>query len=143
VMLSMRLRAVRRSRLGFAGCFADLRHVDGEFHELFVAPMLRSSALAARQFALVRTLDVKLVDGLRSTHGRIRAPTLLIWGEHDPIFPPTKARAMLSQFAGGAELEVLAGGKAFVHEEQPDAFVAHAKPFLLRAFEHAAQPAHA
>ena len=99
------------------------------------APMLRSSAQAARQFALVQNLDVGLVDRLVEVHGRIRAPTLLLWGEHDPIFPLAKARAMASQFAGGASLEVLPGGKTFVHEEQPDAFARWARPFLLRAFE--------
>jgi haloalkane dehalogenase len=143
VMLTMRLRAVRRSNLGFAGCFANLDHIDGEFHELFIAPMLRSPRLAASQFALVRNLDVGLVDRLGEVHRRIRAPTLLLWGEHDPIFPLAKVSAMAREFAGGARLEVLPAGKTFVHEEQPEAFSAHARPFLLAALEGEARAAQA
>jgi haloalkane dehalogenase len=131
LMASMRLRAVRRSSLGFAACFQDLAHLDGEFHELFIEPLLRSPEVAARQFELVRRFDVGVIARLAEVHRRIQAPTLLVWGEQDPIFPLAKARAMLPQFAGGARLEVLAGGKTFVHEEKPAALAALARPFLL------------
>lgn len=131
----MNLRAFRASALGFGACFANPRHIDGEFHQLFVAPLLASHARAAGQFALVRNLDVALLDEMAVVHAKIGAPTLLIWGEQDPIFPLHKAQAMVPQFAGGAELRVLPGGKTFVHEEQPDAFLAHALPFLTGAFE--------
>jgi haloalkane dehalogenase len=138
LMATMRLRAVRRSNLGFAGCFQDLSHLDGEFHELFIEPLFRSRELAARQFELVRRFDVALLARLDEVHRRIHVPSLLVWGDQDPIFPIEKARAMLPQFAGGARLEVLAGGKTFVHEEQPAALAALARPFLLEAF--AARP---
>jgi haloalkane dehalogenase len=131
----MGLRAFRASRLGFGSCFADPRHIEGEFHQLFVAPLLASPARAAGQFALIKNLDLELLDRMAVVHAKILAPTLLIWGEQDPIFPLAKAQAMVPQFAGGAELRALPGGKTFVHEEQPEAFLAHAVPFLARAFQ--------
>jgi haloalkane dehalogenase len=135
VLATMRVPFLRRSSLGFGGCFGDTRLIDGEFLELFLAPMFASRALAARQFALLRNFDVALVDRLDEVHGRIRAPALLVWGERDPIFPLARARAMAAQFAGGARFEVIAGAKTFVHEEEPMAVARLALPFLLEACE--------
>lgn len=143
VLATMRVPWLRRSSLGFGGCFRDTRLIDGEFRELFLAPMFASRALAARQFDLLRNFDFALIDGLREVHGRIRAPALLVWGEHDPIFPLAKARAMAAQFAGGARFEVIAGGKTFVHEEEPAALARVALPFLLEACETSAVEARA
>jgi pimeloyl-ACP methyl ester carboxylesterase len=55
-----------------------------------------------------------------------------IWGTADPFFPIAKARRMLEQFPAGAELVEIPGAKLFAHEDHPDAFVAHALPFLER-----------
>jgi pimeloyl-ACP methyl ester carboxylesterase len=82
------------------------------------------------QSQLLRLLDLSVVDGLRETHARLCVPVLFIWGEADPIFPLAKARAMLPQFGGSATLEALPRGKCLVHEEQPEAFLALAQPFL-------------
>ncbi|MDB4975268.1 MAG: putative hydrolase [Myxococcaceae bacterium] len=131
---AMRLRFVRRSPLGFGGCFADLQKLDGAFHDLFVAPLLQSKEHAHEVLELLRTLDTKLFDQLPAMHARIQAPTLLIWGGADPIFPLALARQMLPQFGGGAQLEVIEGKKCFVHEEEPERFADFAHAFLLRRF---------
>ena len=127
---SMKSRTVRRSALAFGGCFRNLEHIDGEFHDLFVAPLLNEEKRAFGVFELVRTLDGRLFDELPAIHARITAPTLLIWGSDDPIFPLASAREMVPQFAGGATLEVIPFGKAFVHEEEPEVFADHALAFL-------------
>jgi haloalkane dehalogenase len=129
---ALQLRAVRRSALGFGGCFRDLRLIDGEFHQLFVAPFLRSATRAQDTLEVLATLEHALVQALPAIHARIRVPSLLIWGGDDPLFPLAGARAMLSQLAGGAELEIIEGGKAFVHEEEPARFAEHARDFLRR-----------
>jgi pimeloyl-ACP methyl ester carboxylesterase len=134
VRLAMHARAMRRSSRGYAGCFADLDYIDGEFHELMVAPILRSRAAWARQAEILRTIDDRIHDQIRDAHTRITAPVLFVWGDADPIFPIEKARAMLGQLKGGARLEAIPGGKAFVHEERPGEFAAWAMPFLLDAF---------
>ena len=130
----MRLGVVRRSALGFGGCFTDPSYVDGEFGDLFVKPMLSSWDVARGQLALIRGLDFALLDALDAVHARITCPVRCIWGSDDPFFPIAKARKMLPQFGGDAELVEVPGAKLFVHEDHPEAFVAHAAPFLERCF---------
>jgi len=131
VVSSMRFGAVRRSFLGFGGCFTDAAYVDGEFGDWFVRPLFSSRRVAAGQMALLRDLDFRLFDALDSAHRRIRAPVRCIWGTDDPFFPIAKARRMLEQFGGGAELVEISGAKLFAHEDHPEAFAAHALPFLV------------
>lgn len=123
-------RLVRHSALGFGGCFADPRSADGEFHELFVEPLITSPEARAGAMALLRNVHGDAMDGLRDVHARIEAPVHLVWGEADPWFPVAKARAMLPQLGGPATMSTIAGGKLFVHEDHAGAFAAHAAPFL-------------
>jgi haloalkane dehalogenase len=125
----LRSRAFRRSALGFGGCFADLEHLDGEFHELFVAPLLTSAAALHGQLRLMRGLDFDEV-ALAAVHRRIVAPVCMIWGDRDPFFPLAKARAMPGQLGGEAQLCTIAGAKLFAHEDRPAEVLAHALPFL-------------
>lgn len=131
--LILRSRWLRHSRLGFGGCFHDRRLIDGEFGALFVEPLLRSAHAAAGQLALARQLDWSVIDEMAATHARIAAPALLIWGAADPWFPLARARRMVEQFPGGAELVEIPDGKLFVHEERPDEWAEHARRFLARA----------
>lgn len=129
-LASMRSRTLRRSPLGFGGCFADPAHVDGDFGDLFVRPLLTSSRVAAGQSVLVRNLDVTIVDRLDEVHGRLKAPVLCVWGPKDPFFPIAGARRMLGQFAGGAELVEIPGAGLFAHEDHPERFASLAGAFL-------------
>jgi len=133
VLLGMRSGALRRSALGFGGVFTDPAYADGEFRELFIAPLI---ADPRGQLALIRSLRFRQFDKLVEVHARIAAPVLCIWGTDDPFFPIAKARAMLPQFAGGAELVEIPRGKLFTHEDHPDAFRRHALAFLDRRFAH-------
>jgi pimeloyl-ACP methyl ester carboxylesterase len=130
--MSFRSRAMRRSDIGFAGCFADLRHIDGDFHELLVAPLLASRSAFMRQVEMLRSA-VEIEAPLRAAHPAIEAPVLFLWGDADPIFPLEKARAMLPSLKR-ARLEVLRGAKAFHHEERAPEFASLAAPFLAEAF---------
>jgi haloalkane dehalogenase len=136
--LVLRSRWLRRSGLGFGGCFHDRRLIEGEFGELFVEPLLSSPRAAAGQLALLRKLDWGVVDDMAATHARITAPALLLWGADDPWFPLARARGMVGQFPGGAELVELPDGKLFIHEERPEEWADHAARFLARAAGRAA-----
>ncbi|HEX6241661.1 MAG TPA: alpha/beta hydrolase [Polyangiales bacterium] len=124
--------ALRRSALGYKGCFHDVMHLDGEFGRLFIQPLLRSPKIAAGQERLLHGFDWSLIDSLGEVHARIRSESLLIWGADDPYFPIDKARRMLDQFRGGAALHAISPGKLFVNEEFPQRFAAAALPFLER-----------
>jgi pimeloyl-ACP methyl ester carboxylesterase len=132
---SMKLGFIRRSPLGFGGCFRDPRFADGEFGARFITPMLMSRRVAAGQMALVRSLDFRFLDRLPAVHARIAAPVRLIWGSDDPFFPLAKARAMVRQFAA-AEIVEIPGAKLFAHEDHPEIFAARVDEFLGRQALH-------
>lgn len=129
---SLRVGLIRRSRFGFAGCFRDPHHADGEFFRLFVDPLLRSRDVVAGQLALLHDFDWKVIDDLAAVHAAITAPTCLIWGSDDAFFPAERARAMTRQFGGEAEFHAIDGARLFVHEDHPEQFLALALPFLRR-----------
>jgi len=139
--LLLRVPAIRRSNIAYGTCFEDPRYTDGDFAKLFIEPM-RSPHVAKGQLRLLRSFTFDFIDQLEDVHRRITAPTLCIWGDRDPFFPIEKARAMLPQFAGGAELVAIPGAKLFCHEDRPDEFATHARAFLcgkhavLRASDH-------
>jgi pimeloyl-ACP methyl ester carboxylesterase len=122
---------LRTSVLGLGSLFTDPAHAGGEFGELFLAP-LADRRIRESQLRLLRSVDFDLIDALAEVHARIRAPTLCIWGPDDPFFPVAKARAMLPQFAGPAELVEIPRARLFAHEDHPAEFLDHALPFLQR-----------
>lgn len=134
LLQSMKLGPMRRSSLGFGGCFTDPRYAEGEFAEWFLRPLVESKEVAAGHLRLLDTLDLSVVDRLPEVHGRIAAPVQMVWGPKDHFFPIGKARAILDQFPGGAELVEIERGRLFAHEDRATEFAAACKPFLLRAF---------
>jgi haloalkane dehalogenase len=138
VRLTLSSRLLRESAVGFGDCFSDKRHLRGEFHELFVKPLLESPAYDELQLSPLAKLDFKTFRSLPGIHRAIRAPVLLAWGDRDPFFPIKKARKMADQFGGLVEFSVVEGAKLFAHEERPDEFGALARDFLSKhAIEHA------
>ena len=138
VRLTMRSRLLRESALGFGDCFSDKKHLRGEFHDLFVKPLLESAACAESQLAPLAKFDFEKFRALPAIHAAIRAPVLLAWGDRDPFFPIEKARKMAAQFGGLVDFRVLEGTKLFAHEERPEEFGTLARDFLTKhAVEHA------
>ncbi len=132
MLAAMRIGFVRRSAYGFGGCFTDPGYVDGDFADWFIRPFLESRRVSEAHLRLARTLDFGFIDTLVDIHQRTTFPVHCIWGTDDPFFPIDKARGMLEQFAGGADLVEIPGAKLFPHEDHPEAFVAHALRFLQR-----------
>lgn len=125
---------LRRSALGFGGCFTQTSAIDGEFYELFVRPLLESDPALRGAMALLRSAGPESLADLDQVHAAIRAPVRLIWGRDDPWFPLARARAMLAGFGGGASLHEVPGGKLFVHEDHAPAVAADAATFLRTCF---------
>lgn len=67
--------------------------------------------------------------GLKKRMHRIKAPTLLLWGESDRLVPPAYGRAFESRMAD-ARLEMVPGGSHMLIVEQPDAFADATLAFL-------------
>ena len=126
----LRSRVLRRSPLGFGGCFCDLSLLDGEFHEGSVAPLLASPRRLEGARRYLGGIDWALIDGLARRHAEIAAPVLFVWGEEDPTFPIERARPMAAQLADCRGFVAVPRARLLVHEEQPQAVLAAALPFL-------------
>jgi pimeloyl-ACP methyl ester carboxylesterase len=113
-------RAFRRSSLAFGGCFHDLTHLDGEFHQRFVAPLLTSSAGIDGAMEFLRRMKFARLDEFKTLHRRLTMPALFIWGANDPTFPEPRAREMVSQFPNVVGFHAVRDAKLFVHEEHPE-----------------------
>ena len=70
-----------------------------------------------------------LADGAPAPLGRIAAPTLIVWGEHDAIFGRADQDALVAAIPGALLKAYPATGHA-PHWEQPDRFVSDLGDFL-------------
>ena len=107
-----------RSPMGFGGCFNDLRLLDGDFHEHFVAGLLHSPRRMDGMRRYLRGATWGPVDALERDHARLTMPVELLWGGDDPTFPVELARKMVTQFPD-ARLVEIPGARLLVHEEKP------------------------
>jgi haloalkane dehalogenase len=116
--LLLRSRAFLRSRMGFGGCFNDLRLIEGDFHQHVVEPLVRSPLRRDGMRRYLLGAQWGPVDALAHDHARIAMPVRLIWGADDQTFPVEYARKMVKQFPD-AHLVEIPGGRLLVHEEKP------------------------
>lgn len=128
----LRSGLLRRSALGFGGCFEDPAYVEGDFFELFIQPMLASDRAAWAQLSLLTTLHKGTMAALERAHPRVRVPVQLIWGSDDPFFPIEKAKRMAPQLGGPVTFETIPGAKLFPHEDHAETFARLARPFLAK-----------
>lgn len=123
-------RGVRRSAMGFRGCFENLDLIDGEFTELFVSPLLSSPDRLASMVRFLVSMKFERLDRFVELHGQLSMPVAFLWGAADPTFPETSARAMASQFPNVAHFWSIPKGKLLAHEEQPEAVAQRVIEFL-------------
>jgi pimeloyl-ACP methyl ester carboxylesterase len=83
----------------------------------------------ADQTALLAHLEGD-IDRLASQIARPKAQTLLIWGEHDPVFPLHVGRRLADDL--DAELVVLGGARHMPNADDPTAFNRAVLRFLAR-----------
>ncbi|MBI1816142.1 MAG: alpha/beta hydrolase [Deltaproteobacteria bacterium] len=126
-------RGIRRSAMGFGGCFDNLDLIDGEFTELFLAPILDSPDRLASMFQFLMQMKFERLDRFRELHGKLSMPVAFVWGAADPTFFEDIARAMVSQFPNVTWFRSIPNAKLFLHEEQPEAVAKAAIEFLTGA----------
>ena len=81
----------------------------------------------AKRFGMAGKLLFPIPDrGLSDRIHRIKARTLLIWGEHDKLIPPVYGPAFQQKIAG-ARLETIKGAGHMVNYEKPEAVIAALK----------------
>ena len=118
----------RRRALQYALPIASaLRHASPRF-----LPVLAADALRAGVPTLYRAGTQLLGDdGLRGELDRIAAPTLLVWGERDPLVPPQLAEEYERAIPHTRRV-VLAGAGHVPMAERPREFADAALEFLAR-----------
>jgi pimeloyl-ACP methyl ester carboxylesterase len=98
-----------------------------EYYDAFNTPASRGSALATMR----ATSDTRAV----AAHtGRISAPTLVVWGRHDRIYPARLGQRLAREIRG-AGFQLMDTGHA-PHEQHPEAFAS-----ILQRFLRAERPA--
>lgn len=129
----LRSRALRRSPLVFGGCCVDLAHLDGEFHQRAVEPLIASAARREGALRFLRQMKFTRIDEFAHLHHTLTLPTLFVWGANDPTFPVDRARAMLCEFPHVAGFHLVDDAKLLVHEEQPAEVARRISEFLSEA----------
>lgn len=122
-------RRLRRHPLVLGDAFVDRALLDGEFAELFLAPIHDNPVRRDAAVRLLRSFDVSYVHALGDLHRRIEVPVQLVWGARDPFFPLAWTREMVHTFPD-ARLAVIDDAKLFVHEERPAEVAAALLPVL-------------
>ncbi|MBX6343255.1 MAG: alpha/beta fold hydrolase, partial [Thermomicrobiaceae bacterium] len=101
---------------------------------LGLVPLLVSDVLRAGPASLLSASREILAEDVRPLLARVRAPTLLVWGERDALVPLEEARALAAQLPG-ARLVVIPGAGHNAMIDQPDAFNRAVLAFLLEESE--------
>jgi pimeloyl-ACP methyl ester carboxylesterase len=113
-------RAYFRDDVFSKGAMLPLDRIDAAYDK-FNGPSARESAYSVMHAILdTRPIVARI--------GRVRAPTLVVWGRDDKIFPLTNGQR-LARDIHGASLEVMETGHS-PHEEQPVEFVEKVAQFL-------------
>lgn len=123
---------LRRSELVLGGAFTDRTLIDGDFDEFFLRPIHTDPRRRDAAVKLIDSFDVRYVSALAELHRHINVPVQLVWGEHDPFFPPSRAKAMADTFAD-ARLAVIPDTRLFCHEERPAEVAAALLPLLAES----------
>ncbi len=126
-------RRIRRSAMGFGGCFYNLDLIEGEFTDLFVAPLVSTPARLASTVRFLVSMKFERLDRFAELHAKLSMPVGFVWGAADPTFPEASARAMASQFPNVAAFRSIPKGKLLVHEEQPETVAELVMEFLKAA----------
>jgi pimeloyl-ACP methyl ester carboxylesterase len=105
--------------------FYDDRLVTAERIDEYVAPLLRAGAVAAAQALLTSGDDM----GVPELVGRVRVPTLVVWGREDAWVPVAQADRFLAAIPGSRKV-VLEGCGHLPQEERPAEVSALLEDFL-------------
>ncbi len=92
-------------------------------------PILFSDALRAGPLTILRAAQDLLTRDIRDCLKDVRAPTLLVWGEHDALVPPMFG-SILQQEIKGARLLVFKRAGHVVMFDQAEQFNAEVLGFL-------------
>ena len=123
-----------RTSMGLKGFYssASLLHDPNSLNP-YVKPLVGSAKKMAGALGCLKGIEWNVVDDLVSTHKRIKADTLIIWGEDDKIFPVEIAKKMSEQFNANSKFLKISKTSLMPHEENPEKVLEYVIPFLLNS----------
>jgi pimeloyl-ACP methyl ester carboxylesterase len=128
-------------RLTLAFTFHDRRRIPDELvavtrDNATRAITARTYLRALRAAATLAGVRLDQVYAVRRAAGRITAPTLIVWGDKDPVIPPDQMSVAMQTIPGAQSLVMRdAGHVPFV--EHPEVFNPALLAFLSEAFDRA------
>ena len=119
-----------KSSMGFKAFYFDKSLLSNpNYIKPYVDPLIISKERLQGAMNFLRGCDMKISDTFRELHREIHANVLLIWGQHDPIFPIEYAQNMAKQFQKYS-LKVIQNACFMPHEEKPLAVTNEILTFL-------------
>ncbi len=127
---TMKLGIWQRSGMGFGAFYYDRSLFDDKLNlDAYLDPVTSSARNMQGMLQYLKGIEWSVVDQMEQQHAAIKAPTLLLWGEHDRTFPIQFARQMCDQFQPPATLIALPAS-LMPHEETPEQVVEHVVEFM-------------
>jgi pimeloyl-ACP methyl ester carboxylesterase len=128
--LLLRSTAFINSPSGFSNCVADIRHLDADFIDSFITPIIEDRRKLNGLIAYLNGIDWSVVDDLHAVQSRIAQPVAMIWGSKDKIFPIELARASAASFGGGSVFVEISEAGFLAVEERPNLVAEAIRSFL-------------
>lgn len=120
-----------KSSMGFKEAYSDKNMFNNpENLDAYINPVISSKEKTYNTFKYLKGIDWKVIDDFKENHSKIKAQTLLIWGEEDKTFPIKRAKEMIPQFNGNCKLIAIKNASLLPHEEKNEEVLAYILPFL-------------
>ncbi|PQJ80469.1 alpha/beta fold hydrolase [Polaribacter porphyrae] len=120
-----------KSSMAFKEAYSDKSMFkNSENLDVYIKPIISSKEKTINAFKYLKGIDWKVIDSFKENHKRIKAKTLLIWGEDDKTFPIKKAREMVNQFNKNCKIIPIKNASLLPHEEKSEKVLSYIIPFL-------------
>ncbi|MEQ9299812.1 MAG: alpha/beta hydrolase [Cyclobacteriaceae bacterium] len=119
IRIALKMNWFLRSSMGFREAYSDKSMFDDPNNlGPYIKPIISSREKTIGAFKYLKGIDWKVVDSFKEDHQKIKARTLLVWGEDDKTFPVEHAETMTQQFNPTCELRRIKGASLLPHEEK-------------------------
>ncbi len=116
-------------RLPTAYGWVTSRPIEPEIMRSYTDPIQTNKGVRRDLASLLRAVDTRYTHEAAERLDRFDRPALVLWADHDKIFPREHGRRLANQLR--ARFELVADSRTFIPEEQPDALVALIRGFLI------------
>ena len=136
-MQAFRLPALQFSPIGFGPLVS--RRIEPRIVESFLVSARTNPAIRGDLGKLLRGIDSRFTLEAGEQLSAFRAPTLVLWGGDDAIFPREHGKRLAETVKNG-RFQVIEGARCFIPEDQPHALADAIVQFLAESAEPRLRP---